>query len=287
MLYKAFISYSHAADGKLAPAIQSALHRFARPWFRRRALRIFRDGTNLSIAPGLWPTIEKALGASEYFILLASPEAAVSKWVDREVAHWLTISTAEKLLIVLTDGDLTWDSSAGDFNWERTSALPRNLTEVFTDEPLFLDLRWARKSEDLSLNNPGFRENIASLAATLHGRGKGRHHWRGRQAASKNGSTGMVSLIGAPRSCRFCIHCRRYRCFAAESGDLPGIGCERNFGVGHRSGIEHFVVHRSRQAGADRTGAPSVATLDPSVSSAEHDERACGRSVECRAQSRR
>jgi hypothetical protein len=32
--YKAFISYSHAADGKLAPALQTALHNFTKPWYR-------------------------------------------------------------------------------------------------------------------------------------------------------------------------------------------------------------------------------------------------------------
>jgi hypothetical protein len=31
MQYNGFLSYSHAADSKLAPAVQSALHRFARP----------------------------------------------------------------------------------------------------------------------------------------------------------------------------------------------------------------------------------------------------------------
>ena len=31
MRYDAFLSYSHAADGKLAPALQRALHRFAKP----------------------------------------------------------------------------------------------------------------------------------------------------------------------------------------------------------------------------------------------------------------
>ena len=35
--YDAFISYSHAADGKLAPNLQDALQRFAKPWYRRRA----------------------------------------------------------------------------------------------------------------------------------------------------------------------------------------------------------------------------------------------------------
>ena len=36
MAYDAFISYSHAADGQLAPAIQSALHRLAKPFYRMR-----------------------------------------------------------------------------------------------------------------------------------------------------------------------------------------------------------------------------------------------------------
>jgi hypothetical protein len=67
MIYGAFISYSHAADGRLAPAIQSALQRFAKPWYRLRAVRIFRDQTSLAATPALWPSIEKALAESDYF----------------------------------------------------------------------------------------------------------------------------------------------------------------------------------------------------------------------------
>src|SRR4051794_11377103 len=87
--YAAFISYSHAVDGKLAPALQSGLHGFARPWFRLRAVRVFRDEASLSANPGLWSSIEQALQGSQFFILLASPEAARSPWVAREVAYWL------------------------------------------------------------------------------------------------------------------------------------------------------------------------------------------------------
>jgi hypothetical protein len=43
MQYAAFLSYSHTADGKLAPALQSALYQFAKPWYRLRAVRVFRD----------------------------------------------------------------------------------------------------------------------------------------------------------------------------------------------------------------------------------------------------
>jgi hypothetical protein len=76
--YRGFISYSHAADDRLAPALQSGLHRFAKPWYRLRAMRIFRDKTGLAVTPELWGSIQKALADAEYFILLASPQAAQS-----------------------------------------------------------------------------------------------------------------------------------------------------------------------------------------------------------------
>src|SRR5437762_12109613 len=84
-LYDAFISYSHAKDKPIASALQSAVQRLGKPWYRRRALRVFRDDTSLSATPHMWPTIEQALSQSRYFILLASPQAAASKWVMREV----------------------------------------------------------------------------------------------------------------------------------------------------------------------------------------------------------
>jgi len=83
--YDAFISYSHQRDRHLAIAMQTGLQRFAKPWYRRRALRIFRDESSLSATPGLWPTVERALAASEYFVLVASPESRESVWVAREV----------------------------------------------------------------------------------------------------------------------------------------------------------------------------------------------------------
>ncbi len=51
----AFISYSHAADGKLAAALQQALHRFAKPLFKLRAIRVFRDETTLGMTPNQPP----------------------------------------------------------------------------------------------------------------------------------------------------------------------------------------------------------------------------------------
>jgi WD40 repeat protein len=165
--YRAFISYSHAADGKLAPALQTGLERFAKPWYRRRALRVFRDKTGLAVTPELWGSIRRGLEASEYFILLASPPAAASPWVQQEIAFWLEHRSVETLLIVLTDGTIAWDPAAGDFDWHRTDALPGLLGRRFSAEPNYLDLRWARADTDLSVRRPRFLDAVASLSATL------------------------------------------------------------------------------------------------------------------------
>jgi len=165
--YKAFISYSHAADGELAPALQSALHRFAKPWNRLRAMRVFRDKTGLGVTPGLWRSIEQALAESEYFLLLASPQAAQSKWVEQEVDWWLRNRSPRRLLIVQTDDELRWDNDRADFDWSITNALPLRLAKVFQEEPHYLDLRWARRASDLSVRKPEFLEAIARLTATL------------------------------------------------------------------------------------------------------------------------
>lgn len=41
--YKAYISYSHAVDGLLAPALQAALKKFSKPVYKFRALQVFCD----------------------------------------------------------------------------------------------------------------------------------------------------------------------------------------------------------------------------------------------------
>src|SRR5690349_4642107 len=107
--YDAFISYSHAVDGRLAPALQRGLQRFAKAWYRARAVRVFRDDDSLSANPGLWPAIEDALDRSRFLLLLASPEAAASSWVEKEAGHWLRHNGTETLLIALTAGDISWD----------------------------------------------------------------------------------------------------------------------------------------------------------------------------------
>lgn len=172
MKYKAFISYSHSADDVLAPALQSALHAFAKPWSSMRALHVFRDRTSLAASPELWPAIESALSESAFLLLMASPASAASHWVGREIAWWFANRPAGTMFILLTDGELVWDQQANDFDWSRTTCLPRELlANRLPGEPLWVDLRWAKR-EAMSLRNPRFREVVLDLASPLHGKDK-------------------------------------------------------------------------------------------------------------------
>jgi hypothetical protein len=176
--YDAFISYSHAADDQLALALRNGLQRFATPWrvFRWRnpvrALRIFQDQASLSANPALWPTIENALGSAEWFILLASPEAANSPWVEKEIDFWHRNKTVERLLIVQTDGEIA-DQDKNDFDWTRTTALPRRLSEVFTDEPRWIDAMGTHRRTG-HLARPPFPRSRGRAGGSVARHGQGR-----------------------------------------------------------------------------------------------------------------
>jgi WD40 repeat protein len=175
MAYNAFISYSHAADSELAAALQSALHRFAKPWYKLRGLHIFRDQTNLAVNPALWSSIRGALDQSQFLILFASPEAAQSVWVEKEAAYWISRNGTGKVLLVLTGGTLGWDRATNSFDKEQTSALAPSVLSAFAEEPLFLDLVWTRNGATpprFGMREPRFHEAVLQLAATLLNRPK-------------------------------------------------------------------------------------------------------------------
>ena len=137
--YDAFISYSSRDDGRLAPSLQRALERFAKPWYRVRESRIFHDNSGLNVTEALWPRLHEIICESEHFLLLASPDSADKYWVQRELDHWLGHQgSPEKLIIIQTGGEISWDREDGDFDWKRTTALPRGLGKRFANEPFWL-----------------------------------------------------------------------------------------------------------------------------------------------------
>ena len=170
--YQAFVSYSHDSDERLAASLQSSLSRFAKPWYRLRTMRVFRDKTSLSANPALWDSIEQALSESEYFLLLACPSSTKSRWVEQEIQWWLQNRSVEKLLIGLTDGVILWDGHAGDFDWGKTTAIPSCLKGAFPAEPLYADFRAAKVGGKYLDSDAAYRGPLLDVAAPLMGRPK-------------------------------------------------------------------------------------------------------------------
>jgi WD40 repeat protein len=166
--YEAFISYSHAADGQLAPYIERRLRRFAKS-FWQSSMPVFRDETTLALTPHLWPTIRERIDQSRAFILLASPEAAASRWVEQEVSYWLEKRGADHLYIVLTSGTIGWDQQAGDFDWASTNSLPHALKRAFAFEPKWESALALTSKKDLSARNPLLEKIVASLYSAITG----------------------------------------------------------------------------------------------------------------------
>ncbi|HEY3606135.1 MAG TPA: hypothetical protein VGL06_01480 [Pseudonocardiaceae bacterium] len=199
--YDAFMSYSHGRDSVVAPIFQRELERFAKPWYQLRSSRVFRDKTNLAADPGLWPAIEHALAESDWFILMASREAAQSVWVDREAGWWLAHRSIERMVIVLTDGELPWGGSADDVDETRTSALPPTLRGAFPAEPRWVDLRWLRDTTAVDRDDPRLRDCVADVVAVIRSTPKdlliGEHvrQHRRAMALARSGLTALTVLL--------------------------------------------------------------------------------------------
>jgi tetratricopeptide (TPR) repeat protein len=170
MTYDAFISYSHASDATFASRLQAGLQRVAKPWYKLRSMHIFLDETNLAATPSAWASIEVALNASRFFILVASPAAARSEWVTRELQRWLELGRAENLLVALSDGEIAWATDPDGrvvIDWPTTTALPEESAPAFPAAPIWVDMRTMRSTPELSLGNHEFLRACARLAAPV------------------------------------------------------------------------------------------------------------------------
>jgi WD40 repeat protein len=113
--YWAFISYSHA-DESWARWLHRALETYRVPRrlvgqpsrqgpLPRRLAPVFRDRDELPSAASLGEKITTALRRSRFLIVICSPKAAVSRWVNEEVATFKALGREDRVLCIIVDGE--------------------------------------------------------------------------------------------------------------------------------------------------------------------------------------
>lgn len=110
--YRAFISYSQRDKSKArrlhnaleAYRIPEALKIFGSSGKDRRIGRFFRDDDELGAASDLGAALRGAIEDSECLIVVCSPHAAKSPWVNKEVVHFKTTERAHRIFAVIVGG---------------------------------------------------------------------------------------------------------------------------------------------------------------------------------------
>ena len=115
MKYFAFISYSHA-DEAWARWLHKALESYRVPArlvgeaskfgpVPKRLFPVFRDRDELASSHELGVEIEAALNASRCLIVICSPRAAASRWVNEEIRVFKSLGRGDQVFCLIVDGE--------------------------------------------------------------------------------------------------------------------------------------------------------------------------------------
>ena len=113
--YKAFISYAHA-DKAHARNLHVRLETFSTPkqlvgrdgrWGKitPKLKPVFRDRDELPTGSALGPELRRALDEAEFLLVLCSPAAANSVWVNEEIRYYRTKHGDDHILAAIIDGE--------------------------------------------------------------------------------------------------------------------------------------------------------------------------------------
>jgi eukaryotic-like serine/threonine-protein kinase len=159
--YQAFISYSHS-DENWARWLQRALEKYRLPKTLRqthphlptRLYPIFRDRDELASGVDLSESIRKAMDDSAALIVVCSPAARHSRWVNEEIRRFQASGRSDRIFCLLVTGSP--DPNATDCAFP--SALLQDHNGNALREPL---------AADVSPSGDGKRNAMLKIAAGL------------------------------------------------------------------------------------------------------------------------
>lgn len=149
--FAAFISYRHTEpDRRWAIWLHGALERYRVPeslaraqGLARRVGRVFRDEEELAASADLSARIREALEASAFLIVVCSPRAPQSRWVNAEVDYFRSLGRGDRILALLVEGEPaeSFPPSLSEIRRAAVSAGAETDSALETIEPLAADVR--------------------------------------------------------------------------------------------------------------------------------------------------
>ena len=201
----AFLSYSHR-DAAVAEWLHEELEEFHVPSrlvgrltehgpVPKQLAPIFRDRQELAASPDLNEEIEEAIAGSRFLIVLCSPAAAKSKWIDQEIACFKRLHKEDRVLAAIVDGDPFASDEPG-----------RESEECF---PPALRVHYDRRGRPTS-------QRAEPVAADL------REHGDGRQMGLLKLAAGMIG-VGLDELAQREAQRRHRRLYAITAASVAGM----------------------------------------------------------------
>lgn len=191
--HDAFISYSRK-DKTFASLLEKALESFSPPkigTIAQKRLDIFRDENDFT-GTDYHKAINKHLQNSRKLIVICTPEARISRYVNDEIRIFSEINGSEHIIPILLDG--LPNNEATELQ-EANKAFPEALVNCM-QMPLAIDYRDFRLGSD-KVNKGKFVSVWFSLLANLYdiGRNEIEQREKKRQARIRNLWIGGLSVI--------------------------------------------------------------------------------------------
>jgi len=176
--YRAFITYAHK-DENQARWLRKKLEKFSVPKnlvgkkgkfgkIPSRLYPIFRDRDELPGSAQLGSVIEEALHDSSHLIVLCSPNAVKSRWVNEEIRLFKKMGKGDRILCLLIDGEPMADDLAHSKGKE---CLPLAVRRKIDDNGELIDEIDEPGAADLRESGDGEKNALLKTVAGLLGLG--------------------------------------------------------------------------------------------------------------------
>src|SRR3954471_1946198 len=203
--YWAFISYSHA-DAKWGDWLHTALETYRVPSrlihkrhptvIPKRIFPVFRDREELASSASLGDNIEGALRLSRSLVVICSPRAAASRWVNEEIKLYKKMGREDRVFCLIVDGEPNAPAGSGLLEcFPEAARLQVNELGDLSSEPAEPIAADAREGKDGKRN--ALLKLIAGIIAVPYDELRQRERQRQVRRQIRLAATAVAGLVAA------------------------------------------------------------------------------------------